>query len=365
MFEAGERTGSLTVIQPGYDIVRRPIYYDQTVIVLRNLVVRAIYVPFDQVMRPEVQAYVHRLVDADKINAVVVDLKNEAGQVFSVAATATTDQIGATLHSDSVLSFLRALENKGVYRIGRVVTFLDNWYASWYPDNALHHVDGSPFVDDLGSKWSSAYAPGARRYNAEIGAAAAGYVDEVQYDYVRLPYENNLRERFEHTAAQRVAAINSFAREASELVHMAGLAISFDTFGVISTAGDDQGIGQSVEGVAPYLDYISPMVYPSGWHPGSLGFEYPPEHPGAVVHINVEATVERVGDDETALVRPWLQDFHDYQPRKLPYNAEQVHAQIAATAEAGGVGFMLWDPSLSYEQQALEQALGIVWTDAG
>ncbi|MCY4620001.1 MAG: hypothetical protein OXD50_15815 [Chloroflexi bacterium] len=364
-FAPDQRSGSLAIIQPGYDTVRRPIYYDQTVVVLRNLVVRAVYIPFAQVLNESVQDYVHELVDADLINAVVIDLKDESGQVFSLAATPTVRQIGAAYNSEAVTPFLESLENKGVYRIGRVVTFLDRWYARWFPGNALHDVSGGLFIDDMGSAWSSAYSPEARQYNVEIGVAAAGYFEEIQYDYVRLPYERNLRERGQYSEADRVAAINSFAREASEALHLAGLAVSFDTFGVVSTAGNDQGIGQSVEGVAPYLDYVSPMVYPSGWSPGSFGFAYPPEHPGPVVRMNVEATVERIGEHGSALVRPWLQDFHDYQARGLGYYSEEVHAQIEATATAGGIGFMLWDPSLQYERGALEQALSLTWSPFG
>ncbi|MCY3923615.1 MAG: hypothetical protein OXG27_14645 [Chloroflexi bacterium] len=364
-FSADQRTGSLSIVQPGYDTVKRPIYYDRTVIVLRSLVVRAIYIPFGEVTKPAVQAWVHDLVDRNLINAVVVDLKDESGQVFSIAATPTVEQIGASRDGSSVAAFLEELQNKGVYRIGRVVTFLDNTYPWWFRENALHHVNGGLFFDGMGSTWSSAYTSGARVYNVEIGVAAADYVEEIQYDYVRLPYENGLRERIDRTEADRVGAITRFAQEASEALHLAGVAVSFDTFGVVSTAGNDQGIGQSVEGLAQYLDYISPMVYPSGWHAGSLGFAYPPAHPGPVVRINVEATVDRARPHGTALVRPWLQDFHDYGSRGLRYYAEQVHAQIAATAAAGGIGFMLWDPSLAYEEQALQQALELTWSPYG
>ncbi|MYB21874.1 MAG: hypothetical protein F4066_08775 [Chloroflexi bacterium] len=364
-FGAEDRTGSLTVIQPGYDIVRRPIYFDQTVIVLRSLVVRAVYIPFNEMTDPVVQAWAHDLVDRNLINAVVVDIKDEVGLVYSFAATPTVRQMEADRDGESVAAFLEELKNKGVYRIGRVVTFLDRTYPRWFTDDALRSLSGGLFFDSMGSTWSSAYKSGARRYNIEIGVAAADYVEEIQYDYVRLPYENGLLERQQYSAADRVAAITRFAKEASAALHLAGLAVSFDTFGVVSTAGNDQGIGQSVEGLAPYLDYISPMVYPSGWTPGSFGYAYPPAHPGPVVQRNVEATVERIETPGSALVRPWLQDFHDYQRRGLPYLAEQVHAQIAATAAAGGFGFMLWDPSLRYEQQALEQALAIVWADAG
>ena len=361
-FAPEQRTGNLSIVQPGYDVVRRPIYYDQSVVVLRSLVVRAIYVPFTEVVKPPVQRYVHQLVEADLINAVVIDIKNEAGQVYDLAETETARQIGATVQSDAATAFLQSLQDKGVYRIGRVVTFLDSWYSQWFPEHALHNLAGGPFIDGMGSRWSSAYSPEARQYNIEIGVAAAEYVEEIQYDYVRLPYEGNLLERTQHTEAGRIAAINAFAKEASEALHLAGLAVSFDTFGVVSTAGNDQGIGQSVEGVSLHLDYISPMVYPSGWSPGSFGYAYPPAHPGIVVELNVQATVDLIPEHGSALVRPWLQDFHDYQARGLPYNATEVHAQIAATAAAGGIGFMLWDPSLQYEQAALEQALSLTWS---
>ncbi|MXX48051.1 MAG: hypothetical protein F4Z38_07020 [Chloroflexi bacterium] len=361
-FAPEQRTGNLSIVQPGYDVVRRPIYYDQSVVVLRDLVVRAIYIPFGLVTEPAVQAWAHDLVDRNLINAVVVDIKDEAGQVFSIAATATVELIGASRDGSSVAAFLDELQAKGVYRIGRVVTFLDGTYPLRFTDNALHNFAGGLFIDGMGSTWSSAYKLEARTYNIEIGVAAADYVEEIQYDYVRLPYENGLRERLDRTEADRVAAITQFAQEASEALHLAGVAVSFDTFGVVSTAGNDQGIGQSVEGLAQHLDYISPMVYPSGWHAGSLGFAYPPAHPGPVVKINVQATVDLARPHGTALVRPWLQDFHDYQARGLRYHSEQVHAQIAATAEAGGIGFMLWDPSLKYEELALEQALTLTWS---
>ena len=364
-FQPDQRTGSLTIIQPGYDTVERPIYFNETVIVLRSLVVRAIYVPFAEVTKPSVQAYVHRLVDQNLINAVVIDLKNESGQVYAIGATPTVEQIGASVESETLAPFLETLENRGVYRIGRIVTFMDPWYAHSYPNNALHNLGGGLFYDAMGVAWSSAYSADTRTYNVEIGVAASSHFEEIQYDYVRLPYEDGLRERVDRSEADRVAAINRFAREAGEALHLAGLAVSFDTFGVVSTAGDDQGIGQSVAGIAPHLDYVSPMVYPSGWSPGSFGFSYPPAHPGPVVQFNVEATVHLTTGSGSALVRPWLQDFHDYQARGLFYGADYVHAQIEATASAGGIGFMLWDPSLNYQLAALERALELTWSPLG
>ena len=362
-FAPGERTGELTVVQPGFDTVHRPIYYDQSVIVLRKLVVRAIFVPFLMIDREDVQRFISDLVERDLINAIVIDLKDEGGRVIPFAATDTVRKMNA--HDQFAFlrttSFLERLADQGVYRIGRIVTFFDPWYAAWHPENALHDLSGATFRDVNGNRWASPFSYEARRYNIEIGLAAADYVDEIQFDYVRLPYDSNIYERSQFTEVERVATINRFAQEAGDALHQAGLAVSFDTFGIVSTAGNDQGIGQSVAGVAPFLDYVSPMVYPSGWSAGSFGYSYPPSYPGPVVRENVQATLDLISEAGSAVVRPWLQDFTDYQAQKLIYDADRVYAQIEATANAGGIGFMLWDPVLLYQTGALERALGLTW----
>ena len=233
-FTPEQRSGSLSVVKPGFDVVRRTIYGDSIGIILRELVVRAVYVPFGESAKPQVQAWIRSLIERDLINAVVMDVKSEGGQVLSFASTPTADRIGATRWDDGSRAFFEELGEKGVYRIGRVVTFLDDRYSAWHPRTALQHVDGERFLDGAGLGWSSPFDAAARRYNVEIGVAAAECVDEVQFDYVRLPYENGLVERFKHGAEARSAAINTFAAEAAEALHLAGAAISFDVFGVIA-----------------------------------------------------------------------------------------------------------------------------------
>lgn len=361
-FAADERSGWLAVVKPGYDVVRRTVYGDSLTIVLRELVVRAVFVPFEQSGLSATQDWLRSLVQRDLINAIVFDIKEEAGRVAALASTPATEAIGATRREDGTAAFLEELGRIGIYRIGRVVTFLDDTYAGAYPSRALGHVNGKVFRDGMGLRWSSPFSAEVRRYNVDIGVSAAQLFDEIQYDYVRLPYENGLAERAQNSAAQREAAINTFAAEAAEALHMAGAAISFDVFGVIAVSSDDSGIGQSLYGLSQHLDYLSPMLYPSGWSPGEFGLSYPPQHPGTVIQRSMDAAMSRLAPGSNTEVRPWLQDFTDYQARKLWYGVSQVSEQIQQTAATGGYGFMLWDPSLQYQVGALELTQTLDWS---
>ena len=167
-FSPEQRSGSLSVVKPGFDVVRRTIYGDSIGIILRELVVRAVYVPFGESAKPKVQAWIRSLIERDLINAVVMDVKSEGGQVLSFASTPTADRIGATRWDDGSRAFFEELGEKGVYRIGRVVTFLDDRYSAWHPRTALQHVDGERFLDGAGLGWSSPFDAAARRYNVEI-----------------------------------------------------------------------------------------------------------------------------------------------------------------------------------------------------
>ncbi len=361
-FAPEARSGRITAIKPGFDVVRRDVYGDHAAIVLRELIVRGVFVPFERSDEPQVQAWVLDLVRRDLINAVVIDIKDEGGNVSYFAATAATDAIGATWREDSTGAFLEELGSMGVYRIGRIVTFLDGRYAGAHPQAALRHIQGSSFRDGAGQRWSSPFKAEARRYNVEIAVAASAFVDEVQFDYVRLPYEDGLAERIYNGQQAREAAINTFAAEAAEALHLAGAALSFDTFGVVAVSADDSGIGQSLRGLSQHLDYLSPMLYPSGWAPGSFGLRYPPQHPGQVIQLSMDATLARLAPGSIAEVRPWLQDFTDYQQQGLVYSSDRVIEQIEQAAAAGGYGFMLWDPSLRYQLDALERTAGLAWS---
>jgi len=164
-----------------------------------------------------------------------------------------------------------------------------------------------------------------------------------------------------------------------------GEKISADLFGQTTINTDDMGIGQVIEDALEYFDYISPMVYPSHYINGFIGFQNPALHPYQVVKYSMENVVKRkafylesqkdilaknseasgspADSSHQALdysylaplakFRPWLQDFD----MGADYNAFMVKEEIRATQDALGEdfnGYMLWNPSNIYTKGAVE-----------
>ena len=351
---AAIRTNHVNIVAPGYHVIREVTTSDYVVAFAQPLEARAIYLSYDKLGEPDKLEFVLDLARNGYINALVIDVKDEGGSPLPLVANQIAINMGAVRGTGTdVEGFLEDLEALGVYRIARVVTFMDSWLANSHPQTAIRDFDGSIFRDDSNWAWTDPFHDLSRRHNIEIGVNAAAYFDEVQYDYVRLPTQRNaVRGRV--TVAERSAIIAQFASEAATALHAVGAAVSFDTFGQTTVIAHDDGIGQVLEELAPYLDYYSPMVYPSTWSTGWFGAVYPASDPYAVVLGSVGAAVARL-EGYNIVVRPWLQDFHDYGPRKLYYGPTEVAVQIDATAEAGGSGFMLWDPSFNYQLPALAQ----------
>jgi hypothetical protein len=90
-----------------------------------------------------------------------------------------------------------------------------------------------------------------------------------------------------------------------------GAFIAADVFGYTAFNDNDTDIGQRVEELAIHLDYICPMVYPSGYHRGIPGVRNPVAQPYEIVKESVRLTRKR-SVPGAVQVRPWLQDFRDY-----------------------------------------------------
>ena len=125
-----------------------------------------------------------------------------------------------------------------------------------------------------------------------------------------------------------------------------------DLFGYTAFNENDTDIGQRIEELAPHLDFICPMVYPSGYHKGIPGHPNPVQVPYKVVYESVRLIRKR-SSTSVVRVRPWLQDFKDYAFDRRVFGVPEVQAQIRGAEEAGGAGWMLWNPRNDYTGAAL------------
>jgi len=120
--------------------------------------------------------------------------------------------------------------------------------------------------------------------------------------------------------------------------------LSAATFGYTCWRKDDTLIGQDIERMGPYLDVLSPMLYPSTFGSGIPGHKFAIAYPYEVVFESAKQAVERVSQ-LGCQVRPWIQDFQDYRFDQRIYGKDDIRAQIKGCFDAGGVGFMVWDPN--------------------
>jgi hypothetical protein len=118
---------------------------------------------------------------------------------------------------------------------------------------------------------------------------------------------------------------------------------------------DDTHIGQRLEELAPIVDYVSPMLYPSCFQFGIPGYRRPVDHPYQIVRLSLERARERTRLPGVRF-RPWLQAFRDYAFGGRPFTAGEIRAQIDAAEDVGAAGWMLWNPHNEYSSRDLKPA---------
>jgi hypothetical protein len=297
-------------------------------------------------------------VDRTELNAVVVDVKDVTGEVMYPSDVPLAREIGATRNVLPDLEALAAeLEERGVYSIARVATFEDDILPRARPDLAvLDSTTGAPWLNNAGQSWSNAYNREAWEYNVAIAreAAEAGF-DEVQFDYVRFPSDGPMEtvEYGEETYPSQGEALAAFLKYASGELEPTGARVAADVFGLAATE-DGAGVGQFIDELAPHVDVLCPMVYPSHFPVGSYGYDDPNARPYEMVKYAMEDfNKEAKAENPDVEIRPWLQDFDLGEP---PYGPAEIRAQFKATYDSDATGWLLWNPSNVYTEEALKPA---------
>ncbi len=342
-------------------------------------VIRAIYLTSWSAGTKEKIAYALDLARKGAINAVVIDIKDYSGHLaYDIPDSQVAQYHAAENRIPRINSLLKQLHDAGIYVIGRITVFQDPILAHARPDMAVH--DGTKMVstssaafadaaslwhDEGGLNWMDPASRGVWEYVAAIAKDAVGRgFDEVNFDYVRFPSGGSLGTAkypsWDQKTPRHVVLKNFFEYMRNEL---RGAKISADLFGFTTFRKDDLGIGQEIEDAFPYFDYLAPMVYPSHYGVGFLGYKNPASYPYEVITYSLKAaearretllnaTSTRVSGTSIAKLRPWLQDF---ELDGVSYDAAMIEKEIQATKDSlpkDYAGFMMWSPTNVYTEAA-------------
>ena len=303
------------------------------------------------------------LVDETELNAMVIDVKNDDGNITWKLETGSPAEIGACVSYISDMQGLMAkLKEHHIYTIARIVCFKDPYLAAARPELALKKPDGTLVTDANGLAFVNPYREETWDYLVEVASAASemGF-DEIQFDYVRFPIGTDADAADYGVDLQtytKEQAITGFLSYAAEQFEEKGIVFGADVFGtIIGSETDVERVGQNYKAIGGIVDVLSPMVYPSHYANGVFGLEVPDARPYETVLRAMQDSdreLQEVEEENRAVVRPWLQSFTaSWVPGHITYEGEEIRQQIQAVYDAGYEEWILWNASNRYSADGL------------
>lgn len=336
----------------GYE---RKFYKSSGKMYLERLIPKALYLSSFGATHGKIMGNAKHLICTTDVNALVIDIKMDRGQIAFKTANPIANKIGAqeVILFKDLPKFVADLKKEGIYTIARIVSFKDTPYITAYPQFGVKKTDGTLFKDKEGLYWVDASRKESWKYIIDIAeeSAKAGF-DEIQFDYVRFPDRKGIKFSVENNQANRVQAISGFLESARTRLIPYNVFISADIFGYVSWHDADIEIGQRVDALAPFVDYLSPMLYPSGFNAGIPGYSNPVAANYEIVKHSLDKALEKSGGSPLAY-RPWLQAFRDYAFDRRIYGDKEIRDQIRASDDFGSCGWILWNPRNVYTAAGL------------
>lgn len=319
-------------------------------------VVRGIYLTASSAGNDKFRKEIINKMSESDINTVVIDIKDYSGYILYQSNVEMVKEIDAVKSKmDKIKKILRDFHNANIYVIARQTVFQDPVLAKKRPELALQTKNGGTWYDKSGLAWLDPQQVGVWEYNLEIAkeAAAIGF-DEIQFDYMRYPSDGNIYNINYQLATGETKAdvMNKFFAYLSQ--NLKGVTpISIDTFGLVmdhTSDNYDLNIGQLLNNIVDYFDYVSPMMYPSHYPLNYLGFSNSAEHPGEVISHGIEISKFAVSG-KRGKIRPWLQAFH----MGATYDKAKIDAQTKAVEKFDHTdGWILWNASNNYPDYIFE-----------
>lgn len=305
---------------------------------------------------PERREGILNMIREGRINAVQLDIKDEAGDIGYPTEVALAREIGAKMDFYDVREALDLLHSMKVRVIGRVVCFLDPTLAKWSwangkPDNVILDATGAaplPSESYGDAAFTNLASPTVQQYAIDLAVEGArlGF-DEIIYDYVRRPEGDVARMQFPGITEPPEVTLARFVERSKAALEPSGTELGLSLFGVAATRPENTA--QDVRLLGPLVDFIAPMIYPALWGDGEYGVAKPWKEPYEIVKRSL-VDWHAVTDGSGAAIVPWLQDF---AAGRYEYNAFDVATQIDGARNAGSTGYLMWNPKSKYHTDGI------------
>jgi len=325
--------------------------------------VRALYVNRWASQSRKRMAKLIAIADSTEINGLVIDMKDEFGLNYATKNPEFAKNAGTASKISNVTALLDTLKAHKILPIARIVVFKDSVTARVHSDWTIRRTDNSIWRDKKGIAWVNPYHRELWDYNIGVAEELVklGF-GEVQFDYIRFPepYPSLPKQVFPNSNdLSKPAALAAYLKEAKTRLNKLGVRSTADIFGLVTTVSGALEVGQDWEKVAPVVDVVLPMVYPSHYPHGELGIKNPNAEPYKVIHTAISRARERdkkLGITEAEHIRPWLQAFTLGKP---PYGADELREEKKAVYDSGYDGWVMWNPGSIYDVYlpALEKTL--------
>ncbi|WP_372681645.1 putative glycoside hydrolase [Desulfosarcina sp.] len=308
----------------------------------------ALYIPPHKITKRTFDEIVHYAA-LTPVNAVVLHVKSPRGKLLWPSENAMAIQLGVEANHSGLEKHVARLKRDNIRTIAKLDVFADHQLAAIMPElSVMDSTSGTPWTDANDLHWANPSDSRVWEYNIALSKelAAMGF-DEIQFDYVRFPSDGDLSIiSYPNTLPgfSKSDCIASFLAKAHDELNPLGVSVSADVFGLTAWKTDDFGVGQVLEKMAPHLDIICPMFYPSHFPRGFLGKQSPGEFPEMIMESSMRSMMNRTDKP----IRPWIQGFW--------YSPQQIAAQIDGIENASASSWSIWSPTgryrLSYEAMA-------------
>jgi len=295
-------------------------------------IVRGVYVPgWKGITKKSIDNYME-LKDSHGINTLMIDVKNVRGNLFYSPENNLARDIEAQV---------KTLEGKK-----RELNF-DYLFNQAHKNNINLVARHAMFRDHLlydkklefrlwegkYQKWIDMMNKDVVNYNLDLLKEESRFgFNNIVLDYIRFPASK----KFDNEEYECEIIDDVVKKAKNKLGDNVDLGVQ--TFGHSSWNYRESGVGQRIDSLSKYADTIYPMLYPSHFWEGSLGFLNPSEHPYEIIEEGYKQTKKKISN-KTKII-PMIQAFN--------YSGEMFRKQISAVEDFNMDGFVCWNSRGNY-----------------